>query len=108
FDSRRPRFARLGFERRITWITDVESDRLFETRLLDSLAVIESQPSFTPEASSLEQCQRSARSRHNAGTEAAVRFNSAAKAQRHPRMRRIAEIQKAALVVPARVICLDC
>src|SRR5262249_20181217 len=41
-------------------------------------------------------------------TKAAIRFNSAAKAQRHPRMRRITEIQKTTLVVPACVIYLNC
>src|SRR5256885_3155765 len=106
-DSRGPRFARLGFQRWIAGIADIEPDGLFEAGFFDSFAVVQTKARFAPETSALQQRHGSSDSWHNARAETSVRFRSAAKTERHSWMRGIAEIEKAALIVAAGVIDLN-
>src|SRR2546430_16242385 len=106
-DSRGPRFAGLGFQRWIAGIADVESNGLLEARFFDSFAVVQTKARLAPEIPALQQSHGSSDSWHNPRAETSVRFRSAAKTESHSRMRGIAEIEKATLIVAAGEIGLN-
>src|SRR5258708_1398309 len=100
-DADAPGLARFRLERRIAKVAEFIVVQLIESRLLDSLSVKRAQPRLAPEAPPLQQHQRRAGARHHSRAKVSIGFGTCAEAQRRSRMRCVAKIEIAALIVAA-------
>src|SRR5258708_14897543 len=99
FETDIPGFAGLRFQGRISRKARIGTKRLVEAWLLDAFAIKRTQPGFSPEAAALQESERCTDTGDHASAEISVGLRPCDEVQRSARMRRIAEIEKATLVV---------
>ena len=103
FDACGPSLAGFRFQRRVAKVAKVVAEDLVEARLFDALAVENAEHRVAAHALPIKKNERGSGAGNDARAEIGVGFGAASEIQRNARMRAIAKVQIAGLIVAARM-----